>query len=460
MFNIVNLSVIILSFFKVLAWGTTLDPDDLMAGGIIMKDGMHYCDPLSSYVKPTEDELMACAFAVNAKIICSFSPNTRWISGRCFCPEQNKYFDEMQNEYEGSRTKITDPNAESLLNSLSSSVKRCPSFKPRKNPFGRSVVLLPTETGFKVESPSGLWFNLDDKPGEQGNPHWPATIARVLGIDLGFGNENGMPLMPDFKTLVRQAKKIAPDIGFFEVDGQLSGEEYLKAFVRGKLPIARIEPNGDATFLLHDMSFHAMALALLPEEIRKLAQRQTFYLLDFIDYFSEHYQEEYKQPKFKYLMQMLIENQVKRIDVATGRLTQNIYDRLRREKSWENFSASFMELSCLERGLFQSEFMAITSATMVGPDEKRSVKRFLKDIYYWSWAVFDWENEYNEMQIFKEALSAYIVSQEKTFKFAHEIEIDSTDDIYNNRPPKFGRSAVDLFIGRVNSLRRASVIVK
>jgi hypothetical protein len=58
---------------------------------------------------------------------------------------------------------------------------------------------------------------------------------------------------------------------------------------------------------------------------------------DFIDYFSYQYPREWAKPQFKLLMSNLIEEQINRIDVAIGNLTQRLYDLIRNETSFSTF---------------------------------------------------------------------------------------------------------------------------
>lgn len=113
------------------------------------------------------------------------------------------------------------------------------------------------------------------------------------------------------------------------------------------MPLAKIDSFNDATFYFHDLDFHLFSLLLLPKEILQLAQKQTQHLLDFIDYFSDNYPEEYKQHKFKLMMQKLIEDQINRIDLATGQLSLHLFELLKKETSLEQFFKNISSDNCI-----------------------------------------------------------------------------------------------------------------
>jgi hypothetical protein len=86
---------LIVAFSAISASAEMYDDDKLTSSGVSMKDGMYYCDALGSYIRPytRNSDVDECGYATEAQKICSSSPNTRWISGRCFCPERNQYLD-------------------------------------------------------------------------------------------------------------------------------------------------------------------------------------------------------------------------------------------------------------------------------------------------------------------------------------------------------------------------------
>jgi Fe-S cluster assembly iron-binding protein IscA len=448
---------LIVAFSAISASAEMYDDDKLTSSGVSMKDGMYYCDALGSYIRPytRNSDVDECGYATEAQKICSSSPNTRWISGRCFCPERNQYLDSNpRGRYNIDRKKLDAPDAHSSLQSLGVSVNSCPEFIPRKNPYGRSVKLVPNENSFIVDkiNPIHQWDNRDDFPGEQGNPNFPALLASKLGISIGFGyDENGLPVIPKFDTLITQLKKIKSDATFFEVNGELSGREYLENFMNNRLPIARISDTGDATYFLHDINFHAMALILIPQKIRELAQKETNYLLDFIDYFSTQYPEEWSKPQFKLMMQKLIEDQVSQIDAGTGNLVQSLYMLLKNETSFSNFLSALSLMNRHEKAQLHFRLMAITGGSN-GFAEERSVKECLKNKKYLVHRAFEEENK-TDQSIFEDALFAYIRSKESVPEFVNQIQVDHYKDIYWGKPSQHG-SAVDLLIERLHQLRR------
>lgn len=435
--------------------------ETLAASGIITKDGMYFCAPRQSYIRPydTSDDVEECAYANEAQRICSQSLNTKWLSGRCFCPEQNQYLEvDPRGVYVIKRRRLKDRDSSAALKALTSSVAGCSSFKPRVNPYGRSVILEKTKAGFTVKLNSGAnWDDRSDVPGEQGSPHFPTKIASVLNLPLGFGyNISGSPVLPTFEILVSNLKKVTHDVSFFEVDGELTGREYLQEFINGRLPIARIENTGDATYFLHDLNFHVSSLILLPSEIRNLAQKQTKYLLDFIDYFTDQYPKEWAKSDFKLMMQKLLEDQVRRVDSATGILTQELYHLLENESSLYDFLNTLSKMNRYEKSDLHSSLMAITD----GGNrfcEKRSVKDFLEERKYQVLLAFE-EEDITSQRIFEIALASYIKTKESDPEFTNEIPIETYDKIYRDQSGQLGISAVELLVKRIEQLHIAEIL--
>jgi hypothetical protein len=434
--------------------GKIYSPETLVSSGVSMRDNMYYCESLKSYIKPNDDsdDVKDCQEALRTQKICSESAHTSWVSGRCFCPELNRYFPIRAKPVYGMKIKLNEDEFSSRLKTLSTSVQSCHEFQPREYPFGRSVYLSPINGGFKVEkiSQENQWDNRADTPGEQGNPHFGAKIASMLGLDLGFGYDGEIPLVPDFKTFTKKLAKISKDVSFFEVDKAFTGREYLENFIRGRHPIARIEANKDVTYFLHDMNFHALAFMLLPEPIRELSKLQTYYLLDFIDDFSTK-NAEINKPQFKLMMQKLIEDQVGRIDVGSGNLVQFLYDMAQKETSFASFLSTLANLDRQKRSDLHESLMAITDGQN-GFSEKKSVVQFLKAKQYLVLHAFD-ESDRRGMEIFKNALLDYIDSKASVREFNEEIAVDSYGNMRMNNEYKPGISAVELFIERIHLLK-------
>jgi hypothetical protein len=432
---------------------TALDVHD--AKSISMKDGMYYCPALDTYIKPDSKDIGECAFADQAQKICLANNHTDWISGRCFCPEKNIYLQTY--DYYYTKDILNNPNE--YLKNLFFLVKDCPRFKPRKNPFSRTVMLEPNLTHFIVTRVLDSWDSRDDVPGDQGNPHFSARITDFFGINLGFGfDSNKNPVVPSFETLNSLVQKLDKNISFFEFAGKLTGRVYLENFIKGQLPVSRITNNGDATYFLHDLSFHAASLLLLPPKILMLAQKQTYYLLDFVDSFKSKYPSKYSQPNFKLMLKRLIQDQIDRIDSATGLLELALFDWLH-DESYQDFVEFLSNLDRSNLARYSSVLTRIICSDFrFGFSELRSVKEFLLDKKYLVLRAFD-DSDKKDIKFFMDALFAYIKEQNKK-EFVEEIELDFFDDPdgqelkYLSKP-----TAVDLFIERIESLREASELM-
>lgn len=417
----------------------------LADNGVTMHEGMYYCEALNWYVRPyvEREDVQICAYATRAKKICQENPNTRWVSGRCFCPEQNKYLGKTKREDNNLiRMSMKESDASKTLLELSQEVKGCLPFIKRERPFGRSVYLEPHEGFYTVKkfNDQSSWDNREDIPGEQGDANFGAIIASKLNLPLGYGYINKEPFIPTFETLNENLRSLKCDVSFFQSDGALSGRQYLEGFIAGMLPIARIEESQDATFMLHDLNFHAPALVLMPKKIRELAQRQTWYLLDFINDFNDRYPRTGEKPQFKLMMQKLIEGQVERIDLATGNLTQKLARLLKYEPSTHSFLDRLSRMEVEDRQKLHSVIMSITELGDFG--EKKSVKKFLEVRKYEVLLGFD-NDEQGDIIFFQKALDNYIERNEYNREFIDELNAE-----------EIVRSAVDQLIERISWLQK------
>lgn len=427
--------------------------EKLTASGVTLKDGMYHCEPLGIYVRPydTNTDVEECAYALAAQKICSSNSHTRWKSGRCFCPEQNRYLDKNpRRESKIKRRKLNGSRAPAALESLAALVDRCTEFTPRTSPYGRSVTLAPHENGYVLQKTTsdGHWDNREDFPGEQGNPRFPVRIASILGLPLGFGYDvSGALIFPTFAGLIANLAKIDTDISFYETDGELTGRRYLEEFIAGRLPIAKIEDSGDATFFLHDLDFH-MSILIFPKEIRELAQKQTDHLLAFIDYFTKQYPLEWQKPQFKLMMQRLIENQIARIDIATANLTQLLFALLKTQTSLSTFLENISRNS-IEKITLHFFVMELTS-------DLRSVPDFLKSTLQLTFSAFE-KNDKESEELYKNALFSYLRTKESEPDFISQMKIAKSHYFYWSNPARFGPSATDLFIERLCQLSSTSL---
>jgi hypothetical protein len=429
--------------------------ETLAKSGVIEKDGMYYCTATGLFVRPydTDKDVDQCAYALEEQKICSTSLNTKWISGRCFCPRDNRYLG-----YQPRRGRLAgnDPSAQNQLEKLALSVKKCDPFTGADHPFGRTVRLQSTASGYLISlmKDAQEWDSRIDFPGEQGNPHYPARISKVLELQTGFGCHplTEDPIFPTLRQLIENINQLKHgDISFFEVKGELTGEEYLKQFIENRLPVAEIEQNGDATFYLHDLNFHSMGFLLLPRQIRELAQKQTRYLLEFIDFFKTEHPQEWKESKHRLMMQKLIEDQISRIDVGTGYLTEGVFDLLEKETSFKTFINSLETMDSRKKSILNFLLMRITGGD-VGLHEKKSAKESFEDKEWLVLRAYE-RSDREGQKFYKNALDSFIKLKKSQPDFVEEIQIDSYDDVSHGRIGKYGTTAVDLFVDRLHELQ-------
>lgn len=441
---------IVVGFFLTTTFAKSYDNKKLSDSGVSFKNGTYYCLAMKKYVRPYDNrpDVEACAFATRAKEICEKSPNTRWLSGRCFCPELNNYLGERRQEGDELISMgMNDVDANHNLFLLQQEIKGCDPFIKKDMPFGRSVYLEPFEGSYVVHKKAySSWDNRDDVPGEQGDPHFGAQVAAVLDLSLGFGYLEGEPVIPTFDTLMHSLRAIKSDVSFYQTQGALSGRQYLENFIANQLPIAKIDENQDATYFLHDINFHAVSFLLMPKEVRELAQRQTRYLLNFIDDFTNKYPRQYETPQFKLLLRKLIESQIELLDLATGNFMQRVYLFSIGEPSLSAFIRKLSLVTAKSRLDFHSLIMALTDEQGY---EKRSAKDFIEARKGDFLLGLD-KDEATSIRFFQDAIDAYIEEKSAEPDFIREIELAP----YRNIAEGQGLSAVDLFKNRLLWLNR------
>lgn len=375
------------TLFIVLFWSLNLlakkyTPAELLLRGVITKNNMPFCEALNEYVIPYDykDNVSECAYATRLMVICQGNPHARWQFGRCFCPESNSYYDRHPSKGVFiRRTKMSDFENEDVdkrFAELQKQINTCKPFKPRDNPFARSVYLKAQPNFFIVHKndENSKWSNFDDVPAPQGNVTNAVRMMSLLNLPLGFGFIDEQPIMPTFQYLVNNLSKLKIGIDFFEVEQELTGQNYLVEYALGNLPISRIEKSGDATFYHHDMSLHVPGLILLPKKIRELSKRQTHYLLNFIDFFSKKFSESGRFP-YNLMLAKMIEHHVQTIDEATGNLTQHLAELAKLAGSFEKYREILMNLDQEPRKLIHDAVMAVTYPP--GPQETKNVADFL-----------------------------------------------------------------------------------
>lgn len=426
------------------------DANVLFKSGVSFSNGMYYCAALKLYVRPYDNrpDVQACAYATKAKEICLKNPHTSWRSGRCFCPQLNEYLGVDQRQGDKIiRIGMDDDDAQGLLFGLKEEVKICKEFMPREHAFGRSVYLLSND-GFFVAKKSREhfdWDNRDDIPGEQGDPNFGPTIASALSLPLGFGYLNRSPIIPTFETLIQNLASLKSDVGFFESPGALSGQQYLEHFIANELPIALIGKKKDATYFLHDMNFHVMGFMLMPKDVRQLAQRQTSYLLDFIDDFSFRYPEKYALPQFRLLMQKLIESQIEQLDLATGNFTQKLFLLTENEQTLHEILRKLANMNVKERLALHSLIMALTDLES-GRCERRSVKDFL-EVRKGDYPLGLDADALEDIRFYQQAMDDYLERKMHEPELTEELAIDKYEDLEADDGK--GRSAVELLGERI-----------
>lgn len=307
------------------------------------------------------------------------------------------------------------------------------------------------------------WGNFDDQSGKEGNPCWPAEKFAWLNLPLGFGfietPEGLLPVAPTFKTLKKNLKRLKLDVGFFEVDGECPPELFLKQYVEGLIPIAK--PAQNPRFFLHDMNYHVLGHILTPVPIRKLMQRQTCYLLDFIEQLKKSERIKRYENQIFELIDFLIRKQAENIDMLA-----NLHSMLT-EKNFD-----FSNLDETQKNLCHHKLMQGTMWSYRHPSN--SARLFFLSIFedYQEKFLYGPEDKKACLEIFIEELDSYIGSKKNDPEFNELMEVeefttfinefwaslfgfDSAFSKYireNKLTNKFGKTSIDLFTERLTYL--------
>lgn len=451
-------NLLLISIYSISVFAKRYSQEELKAHGVSTKEDMPYCEALADFVLPYDSKFGAleCDYATRVKKLCDQNPNAKWQFGRCFCPETNKYFDRHPARgYFQRRSRIDDRGALEQINNLEAQIMGCKAFTKRILPFGRSVFLKPEPQFFIVYkmNTDSAWSNNDDLPGPQGHCAYAPRVASMLKLPLGFGFLEDQPVIPTFETLDKNLKQINADVGFFEVHQELNTQQYLEKFIKGFLPISLIDESKDATFFLHDMNYHVLGHFLIPRAIMELAQRQTHYLLDFIKFFSTKFPELASAYPYNLMLKKLIEYQAQTIDVGSGNIILELHSIEKLSHSLDDFIRIITESR--KKIKLHKHLMAITIPA--NSKETTSVEEFLngqKDL------ILDlFEEEPAACSTFFQFLNTYIAAKKKYDpRFNIVLEVDKYNRNSKRMSGKHGRSAVDLFLERLDTLHKTGKI--